>query len=304
MSGSEDCSLIPGVSRCPQCKATFPSKLYVLSGPRLIDQRLCDHHHQIKQKSQLKHKDKKNARCLAAYHDESSGIKKKQRERRATEAGKLARKEEAKREALNGKAAARVRKFKAIPENKPKIAKQNSTPRALMKRSQAHARRMEDPAYKLMFCIASKVSRMLRVGGLESSTVQEYTSINSSNALHAHLKSTFPSDGSMTWANYGRKSVSQEDAKNGRYWEVGHIIARSMYNPKVEADVRKCWSPMNLFAQNGPENLKAQTSLPSNEKLLEMRHLWPTCWSGQLPSVERRIVLERFSKRGKQPPEI
>lgn len=93
----------------------------------------------------------------------------------------------------------------------------------------------------------------------------------------------------MSYSNHG-------NGKNK--WNIGHRIARAMYNHNLDEDVRRCWNSNNLFPQWWRSNLDASVKLPSDEELIRLRAYWPTSWNDQLPNTSMRKALEARAKRG------
>lgn len=297
-----------GVARCSHivnsktkkiCGCKFAVELKVLKGPRLVPTKLCPRHraYRVNYVERNRAKVAETKRQSARRPEAKVALQK----RRDSTEGKAARAREAKRDRENGSSSVRMNKHRSKPDVQAARRLKAKTPKVREQRRKAHHRRMEDPGYKLMFFIQCKVGRMLRANNVESRTVKEHTSLKSNHDLRAHVASTFPSDGSMTWKNYGRKAVSKEDADLWLYWELGHRIAQSMYNPLIREDMKRCWSFENLFAQNAKENNNLRVRLPSDDELLKIRTFWPVAWNDTLPSAARRVELERAATRGEQP---
>lgn len=300
-----------GVGRCcvvisPKtkkiCGTKFVVELRVLKGPRLVATKHCPRHRSYKERWVKNNPETRKAssrKCSARPEAKAAQVA-----RRSTAEGKAQRKREMQRDRESGVANARLKKHRSKPEVKEAERKKGRTPEHRARMNRNAARRMKNPEYKLMMCIESKVGRMLRSGHIESHTVKKMTSLGSNQDLRMHIESTFPKDGSMHWANYGRKSVTKEEASKWMFWEVGHRIARSMYNPSLAEDVRRCWSYSNIFAQNAKENNSLRVKLPSDDELLSVYDLWPLAWKDVLPNKERKAILERAAACGKQPPDL
>ena len=168
--------------------------------------------------------------------------------------------------------------------------------RAMLKRREA--KKMADPGKRAMHYLGVKMLRMAR--GVESATVRAKTQFGSSDVLRAHLESTFPEDGSMTFGNAGSKGVdlTEDDRKNGRWWELGHRIARAHYNGAIKEDMKRCWTATNIFAQWHIENNQLRANLPPSSVLLKLRPYWPTAWNDELPDAAERVRLDRLANRG------
>ena len=161
-----------------------------------------------------------------------------------------------------------------------------------------HAKMMADPGKRAMELLRIKMWKMMR--GVESATVSSRTQFGSSEVLCAHLESTFPEDGSMTFGNAGRKGVdlTEDDRKHRRWWELGHRIARAHYNGTINEDMQRCWTAANIFAQWSIENNQLKTKLPPSSMLLKLRSYWPTAWNDTLPDAAECVRLERLANKG------
>ena len=146
---------------------------------------------------------------------------------------------------------------------------------------------MNDPGRKMMVRIGQKLNKMLRKSGVDSKTVSTRTQFKSAGHLREHMESTFVAG--MNWQNHG----------NGdNMWNIGHKIARSMYDGSNEEDMRRCWSTINIFAQFWRPNVTLGVTLPPDAELLKLQSVWPTAWKDVLPSVSDRIVLEARAREG------
>lgn len=298
------CPLPDGVGRCCRvvtpksgklCGTKFAIELKVMKGGRLVPTKHCPRHRAYKEKYAKNNKPK--VQESKRKHASQPSAKEAQALRRATPEGKAARKREAEKDRASGAAAARMATHRSQPHAKLKHQEESRTPKAKALKRAAWKKRMRDPAYRLAWNLNCKVSRMLRSGAVESRCVAKHTGIASNQDLRDHVQNTFPPDGSLGWHNYGRRTST---AQNQLYWELGHIIARSMYNPSIPEDIRRCWSFSNLFAQDGKENNSLRVRLPSEDRLLSLRPIWPTAWNNVLPDASRRRSLESAARRGKQ----
>ena len=125
--------------------------------------------------------------------------------------------------------------------------------------------------------IGIKIHKMLREGGV-SGTVLSFTEFASDDDTRAFFEASF--EPWMSWANYGthKKGAELESA-----WNIGHKIPRSAYDHSNEDDIRRCWSRMNLFAQDAKQNANASDRLPNSCVLLSLRPVWPLAWNDSLP---------------------
>jgi len=173
--------------------------------------------------------------------------------------------------------------YKENQQRHDKTAKRKAYKRDL------HSRRMDDVGHKLQIRIGIKLNRMLRLGdnAQESGTIKAFTQFDDHDDTATHFESTF-ADG-MAWENYGAGIDT---------WNIGHRIARSMFDASNPEDVRRCWCKDNLFAQWEDENCKLGVRLPSSNDLLSMKHFFPVAWNAEVPSPERRVYLEHCAARG------
>tara|TARA_Y100000389_G_C17458398_1_gene519794 strand:- start:2596 stop:3345 length:750 start_codon:yes stop_codon:yes gene_type:complete len=164
----------------------------------------------------------------------------------------------------------------------------NKTPagRARVKRNQTkqYAKLKADPTKKLKHYISCRVREIVRTKG-SSVTISTKTSLPDSDSIRQHLESTWPADGSMSWANHGHRGPDK--------WNIGHRIAVAMFDFSVAEDVCKCWSLDNIFAQWSVENQMLGVKLPCDDELLRLKHCWPASWNSTLPSAAARQAMEQ-----------
>lgn len=130
------------------------------------------------------------------------------------------------------------------------------------------AKRKADPGKHLGDRIRQKLIRMLRGTRLGSSTLSKWTQFKSGAEIKNHFEDQFAEG--MSWSNYGHGPDK---------WNVGHSIARALYDQSNPEDVRRCWSKKNLFPQWQAENLSLGTTLPSSEVLATLADVHPIAWS-------------------------
>lgn len=140
-----------------------------------------------------------------------------------------------------------------------------------------YERTHSDPGRHLEHAIGVVMGHMLDGQRDTSTKVIEASGFADANALWKHMKSTF--ENGMTIENHGRY------VKGGpRVWHIGHRIARRHFDPKTHPeDMKRCWSPANLFAQWADENMSAGTKLPARPALMLLKDYWPVGWGGELP---------------------
>ena len=97
-------------------------------------------------------------------------------------------------------------------------------------------------------------------------------SFASNEEAMAHFEERFDPSW-MSWENQGRH------VKGNAYkatWNIGHALPRKIFDQSDEEDLRRCWSPDNLFPQCARQNTELRDALIyTDDELLEMRHLWP-----------------------------
>lgn len=162
-------------------------------------------------------------------------------------------------------------------------------------RAAEYKRTHSDPGRHLEHAVGVVMGHMLDGKRDTSRKVLDASGFSNGEELWAHLESTF--DEGMTFENHGRY------VKGGPpVWHIGHRIARWHFDPTTHPeDMKRCWSPANLFAQWGIDNLKAKVRFPKEEELLHLKECWPTAWGSELPSAEERTAMEEkvFASCGK-----
>ena len=121
----------------------------------------------------------------------------------------------------------------------------------------------------LMFNMGTTICNMIAGRWDESAKVKEITGFKNAEDCMNHFRSTYAEG--MTDANHGRKG-----------WNVGHRIAKALYDANSKDDMQRCWHRNNLYAQWELENQQLGTKLPVNVD--ELKHIWPLSWGGVLPS--------------------
>lgn len=162
-------------------------------------------------------------------------------------------------------------------------------------RAAEYERTHSDPGRHLEHAIGVVMGHMLDGKRNTSRKVLDASGFKNREELWAHLRSTF-ADG-MTFENHGRY------IKGGPpVWHIGHRIARWHYDPETHPeDIKRCFSPANIFAQWGIDNLRGKVRFPQEEELLSLKECWPTAWGGRLPSLKERVAMEEkvFASCGK-----
>tara|TARA_X000001036_G_scaffold120529_2_gene114050 strand:+ start:623 stop:1363 length:741 start_codon:yes stop_codon:yes gene_type:complete len=187
-----------------------------------------------------------------------------------------------KRANTSEKGKARTAKFKKSAKGKEQMKRTNRSD-AVKKSKKKHVKKLQADKPRWAFEVLQRqLGTMARVIRKESATALSVMGVNATT-LKAHLQSTWPEDGSMDWSNYGYGSGK---------WNIGHRIAKAMYDASNEDDVKSCWSLSNLIAQDHDENRELHVKLPSDETLRSIEALWPVEWQGNLPSAEQRVAYE------------
>lgn len=180
------------------------------------------------------------------------------------------------RYAKTPKARAKKLRHKATERYAQTTAKYIDSGRKQEVRSAEYERTHSDPGRHLEHAIGTKIGLMLNGRRKSSNTVMSNSEFASREDLCHHFESQFESW--MNWDNHGKALVD-----GPRHWNIGHRIARALYDANDDEDVRRCWSKKNLFPQDAFENIALQTKLPSNNVLQSMKECWPTAWNGVVP---------------------
>ena len=120
-----------------------------------------------------------------------------------------------------------------------------------------------------------------------SALVKRVTAFRNGASFKRHIRTTFA--GNMSVQNYGTSDGS---------WQVGHKIAVAMYDHENAEDVRRCWSPENMFAQDSKENRLLGVKLPNENDLLALRTIWPKGWKDVPLNQASRKIAEFEAGRG------
>ena len=170
----------------------------------------------------------------------------------------------------NGGRRERQKAWGQTPAGKASAKKRNST---------SYKRRKADAALWLQEKLRTKLYKMISGSRKKSATLEKWTSFSNADDFIEHMRLQYT--GGMTDDNH---------AYDG--WHIGHRIARAMYDPTVDEDIRRCWSTANLFPQWGDENIKLGTQLPSDAELIDLKSIWPTAWNGEMPTGEKKKCLQ------------
>lgn len=148
--------------------------------------------------------------------------------------------------------------------------------------------------------LASSLYKMVRGTHNQPVTFVKLGIFASNADAKAHFVSTF--DPWMSMVNLGAYRKGDEyDTK----WNLGHKIPQVWYDADDEAELRKCWSRANLFAQCARKNVESvDTALLTESQWLALKEVWPKqCVSmsdaeAWMWAVTNRAKVERV-RRGK-----
>lgn len=157
--------------------------------------------------------------------------------------------------------------------------KLQQTPKGRATQKRAYDKKMADPGKKLHARIGTRLS--VAVGGGDNSDsirLTEWTAFKNSAEIATHFESTFDRSW-MTMQNYGAHARNKP-----RTWNIGHRIPLSMFGSS-KADMHRCWSKANLFAQCSKENNQNLDRMPPKDVLVPLKDVWPLAWLGCLPTA-------------------
>lgn len=177
------------------------------------------------------------------------------------------KRKKAKKERYNTETAKEKRRSAEF-RTKKKIAshKYNQSPKGIAQRK------------KMIKRIGVKICGMLDGSKSTSASVADFTGWTSNDEIVAHFESTMESW--MNWENHGVRKVGDPPQT---VWHIGHIIPKAAYDCTDIDDIRRCWQPCNLFAQDAHENQENHTKLPPQDQLLKLQAIWPASWNGTIP---------------------
>ena len=97
-------------------------------------------------------------------------------------------------------------------------------------------------------------------------------SFASNEEAMAHFTARFDT----SWMSWENRGAHKKGNAYNETWNIGHALPRKIFDPSDEADLRRCWSPDNLFPQCARQNAELRDALVyTDDELLAMRHLWP-----------------------------
>jgi len=151
-----------------------------------------------------------------------------------------------------------------------------------------YQRKRADPGRWLYQSLCVQMSKTMYREARDSKTLLQHTDFKNNDDMRNHFESQFIEG--MNHENYG-KGVDR--------WNIGHRIARAMYDKSNPEDTKRCWRKSNLFPQWEAENKRDQAKLPLDEVLLQIRDCWPSHWNDKLPSKEERVRYNEIARIGK-----
>lgn len=132
----------------------------------------------------------------------------------------------------------------------------------------------------IMHRISVKICGMLDGSRPNSVTVRELCGFANRQEAADHFEASWDTSW-MSWENHGVRKVC--DGLKTK-WHIGHRIPKSAYDSSNMEDVRRCWNPINLFAQDAVENqANGNRILPPDDELMRIERIWPTSWNNWLP---------------------
>jgi len=196
--------------------------------------------------------------CKATYKLTPKGIEAEERYRRSA-----ARRASRLRERQNGKKLASNARYRANHRAELKVKQDawNHSPMGLLTRA---------------------LCKMVKGEHWDPQSFPKLGSFACNEEARVHFEERF--DPWMSWENQGRhvKGNAYNEA-----WNIGHALPRKIFDQSDEADLRRCWSPDNLFPQCARQNTELRDALIyTDDELLEMRHLWPMGANGDLAQLK------------------
>ena len=158
------------------------------------------------------------------------------------------------------------------------------------KRKRDYQKRRNDPTKWLWQRISCAISDHVVRQKRESGTIMSLTDFQSRDDMRAHFQEQFDTANGMSWENYG--------SGPGK-WNIGHRIAKAMYDKSSAEDLRRCWMRDNLFPQWFADNMKLSVKLPDIVGRVQLVPNWPLAWKNTLPTGDRVRELEKRARKGK-----
>ena len=183
--------------------------------------------------------------------------------------------------------------YKASQREKGKIPEVKARRRAIQKKSRARPEGMakkkitdtkwrhgpkgkeHSKRQKVMNNMRWRLFHMIH--GEESQTIISMGCFKSNDHVRQHFESTW--EPWMSWENYGPNTGRGYQLA----WNIGHKLPCFVFDKFNPNDLRKCFMPMNLFAQDAKENGKLRHNLTMSDIELEaLRPCWPDAAKGSL----------------------
>jgi hypothetical protein len=141
--------------------------------------------------------------------------------------------------------------------------------------------------------IQERLRKMGNIGRNASAKVLKWVGLEDASSVHAWIAKLLPSG--EAFEDY---QIDHVIPFNAYKWKrVGvHVIRNN--EDMEEEEFKKLWNIENLQLLKGTSNQSKMVSLPSDEELLALRHLWPVWWQDTLPDSSLRSKLGR--SRGKK----
>ena len=124
---------------------------------------------------------------------------------------------------------------------------------------------------KISARLSSSLYKMVRGTHNQPVTFVKLGIFSSNDDAEAHFVSTF--EPWMTMQNLGAYRNGDE---YGSKWNIGHRIPRVWYGVDDNAELKKCWSKSNLYAQCARENVETVDSIKLTKiQWLALKGIWP-----------------------------
>jgi hypothetical protein len=92
-----------------------------------------------------------------------------------------------------------------------------------------------------------------------------------------HVKKHFESTMDKSWMTWENRGLHRTGNGYRVAWQFGHKLPIAIFDGNKSEDCRKCFMPMNLFAQDAKENNELRDKLVYSD--IELEALRP-CWPG------------------------
>jgi len=147
---------------------------------------------------------------------------------------------------------------------------------------EALRRKGREAAATPMGLLSTSLRKMVKGDHWDPVSFAALGSFQTNEEAMAHFEEGF--EPWMSWENRG--AHKKGNAYNVT-WNIGHALPRKIFDQTNEADLRRCWSPDNLFPQCARQNTELRDALIyTDNELLEMRHLWPAAANDDLEQLK------------------